>query len=590
MVVSVLSAWSFSSSPMVHADGSTMIVGTSTSNPAISYPYERNLFYASGRIWVFYFDGSSFVYSTSTDDGSTWASPIMIASQLGNQLAVTYNGTDVYYARSGGGSIYYRQGVPLGTGFISWLSPEATVCLGDSVSGNYCIAPSIATDSSGHAWVIFNYYTSGYNMYVYADRNGRIDGTWSSVSTYILSTYTSSILLFYYPSIIALSNNVMVAVWHGGNGALIIESWNGSSWSAPISSSNTLGGSDYGAMAAITGAGGIAHIIYETSASNIVDLQYFYAYLTKTETTVQSSVTPTSAPSVSIDPSNGNVYVFWSSSPTNNHVYYKKYVNSTTIWDSNPTDWLTEPLSSNSLINVSAQVGGSCIIGLVDQTGSSTPFNVRFSCLSLSFPPTSTGLTVTTTSTSLVTQTNTQTTTSSSTTQVTLTNSLSSSTTTSVTPTTVISVSLSTTTVQTTVTVFVTITQTTTTDVSTVTTITVPIALVPIWFWINGEMIQPANDSAPTVTATRTSIVTHTNSLTSTKYVYPNGSAAPTPTTTTAMPLSTSGSGNYSTLISIIVVIATILIAATLILKRREDRRFATENNALHGVTLHGKH
>lgn len=47
-------------------------VGTSTNNAAASAAHERKAFFASGRHWVFYADGTNLVFQSSTD-GTTWA-------------------------------------------------------------------------------------------------------------------------------------------------------------------------------------------------------------------------------------------------------------------------------------------------------------------------------------------------------------------------------------------------------------------------------------------------------------------------------------------------------------------------------------
>ena len=56
---------------------------------------------------------------------------------------------------------------------------------------------------------------------------------------------------------------------------------------------------------------------------------------------VQDSVTTYSHPVMTWDTNNDDLYVFWTSAPTTNHIYYKKRTSAGTF-DSNPTDWVND--------------------------------------------------------------------------------------------------------------------------------------------------------------------------------------------------------------------------------------------------------
>ena len=367
------------------SDGTAATVGTSTSTSTIPKSAQRNSFYANGRVWVFYYNGSSLDYSSSTD-GSTWSSATFIATQGtgGNDFSFAYNGTDVFYLRDdgaaypSGATIHYRQGVPASNGVITWLAAEATICTGNGVSGQYCYHPTITVTSSGNAWIEFEYYDSStYTTSVIVRENGHLDGTWSQAYSSIRNTVTNSNVQYYGTGITALSNSRILAMWWDTSSATTIgfQMYNGATWAALLASTSN---QPTTSNPSITGAGGIANIAYETSSNNLVDIKYFAGNNTKTETTIQSSVTTSSAPSVSADTTNGNLYVFWGGSPSSGHVYYKRYVNSTNTWDTDPTDWLTESLTTNLAVSTFPLISNSKV-GIVDEIGTSNPWSVRFS-------------------------------------------------------------------------------------------------------------------------------------------------------------------------------------------------------------------
>jgi len=102
-------------------------VGTSTANSATYAPFQRKSFYAAGRFWVFYSDGSNMVYRTSTDS-SSWSSATTVrACTYGFKFSIWFDGTYLHYAYSDVSAIYYRRETPNSDGTITWSAAEQTV-------------------------------------------------------------------------------------------------------------------------------------------------------------------------------------------------------------------------------------------------------------------------------------------------------------------------------------------------------------------------------------------------------------------------------------------------------------------------------
>jgi hypothetical protein len=163
------------------------LLGTSTTTYATSYPCQRKTFYANGRFWVFYSDGTNMVYRTSTD-GSTWSSATTVrAATNGYQFSVWFDGTYLHYAYAYSSSIYYRRGTPNSDGTITWSATEQTV----STTYNNASYPMVSVDSNGYAWIGYR-DTDGTNYYPYVIKSGNNDGTWGTGTITQLSTTSSS--------------------------------------------------------------------------------------------------------------------------------------------------------------------------------------------------------------------------------------------------------------------------------------------------------------------------------------------------------------------------------------------------------------
>jgi hypothetical protein len=361
------------------------VVGTSTNIDATQNPFQRKSFYANGRFWVFYYDGSNMVYRTSTD-GSTWtvggSSPIRAASS-GYYFSVWFDGTYLHYAYASG-SIYYRRGTPNSDGSITWSAAEQAV----STTYNGVGFPMVSVDSNGYVWVGYqDLDTNTFNTYPYVIKSGNNDGTWGTTPTgfpYQLSTTSSST---WRVSVVPLTTGKMLAVYACDGITIKAKRWNGSAWGTEVATTSAIQYGDYHSAVA---QGDDVHLVFlKKTTYDILYVKYTYSSNSfGAETTLKASATSSSAPVISIDTSTNNLYVFaagWIS----NHIYYIKYTASSGTWGS-WTDWIdesSEVLTGNDVLTCFYQAYGN-YIGLVHMTKTASPYNVKFAFLVLNTPPT----------------------------------------------------------------------------------------------------------------------------------------------------------------------------------------------------------
>ena len=102
------------------------IVSTSDTYYAVSYPFQRKTFYAAGRYWAFYSDGTNIRYRVSVD-GTTWSSAYLVAgASYGQNFSIHFDGTYIHYTRYGvyDYDIYYKRGTPQADNTIIWSAAE----------------------------------------------------------------------------------------------------------------------------------------------------------------------------------------------------------------------------------------------------------------------------------------------------------------------------------------------------------------------------------------------------------------------------------------------------------------------------------
>lgn len=350
-------------------------VGTSTTPYATTDPFQRKVFFANGRFWVFYSDGTNMVYRTGTD-GETWSDAVIIGTcENGSFFSVFFDGVYVHYVRATGAlgtDSYYRRGTPNSDGTITWSADEQNVHSG--ASDDWYSLASIAVDSDGYVWIGARHF-DGADYTPKVLKNDKTDGTWSMASgfPYQLSTTDSS---DWHVLLIALTNlKVYVIYARTGQkplGRLYDAGWGSEETDVadyPISA---------GARMSAVNEGDDVHFAYLRYATDQVRYnKRVYGTGWQGDELVQDSVTSRSAPTISLHTATGNLYVFWAGSPTAHHIYFKKCVGGT--WDSDPTDWIDESTDELYLDDVltSYYQEYDFKIGLIYTTKTATPWNIK---------------------------------------------------------------------------------------------------------------------------------------------------------------------------------------------------------------------
>ena len=145
----------------------------------LDYPFQRKLFYASGRHWLFYSDGTNFVYKTSVG-GVVWSDSTTIrACVASDYISVWLDDTSIHYVCAVASKIFYRKGTLNSDGTISWDAIEQVVR--PAVAGIDYAYPSITVDSDGYPWIGYRRHDAGIPEYCpYVIKSSTRDGTWTT--------------------------------------------------------------------------------------------------------------------------------------------------------------------------------------------------------------------------------------------------------------------------------------------------------------------------------------------------------------------------------------------------------------------------
>jgi hypothetical protein len=274
--------------------------------------------------------------------------------------------------------LYYRKGTPYSNGSISWSAAEQIAV--PVQSGIARSEPFVSTDSNGYPWIGYR-WRNGTTYYPFVTKSSLNNGTWSTASGFPYKLKDTS-GPWWTVSPIPLTYSKVYLIY-GYSGATIKgRLWNGATWGNEEEiSSSTLAYSDW--YSAVSKNNDLHLVFLKHITYDIIYVKRTHGVGWGSEVKVQSSASSTSAPVLSINTINDDLYVFWVGSPASNHIYYKKNVRG--IWDLSPIDWIDE--NSSKLLD---GTGSSCgrltsfykdydrKIGLVYMTNPSSPYNIKF--------------------------------------------------------------------------------------------------------------------------------------------------------------------------------------------------------------------
>ena len=366
-------------------------VNTTTNLEGPGRTCQRKTFFAAGRFWVFYSDGSDLVYRTSTD-GSTWSSPTTLKSggAYGGPFSLWFDGTYMQYAYNehweANHPLVYRRGEPQPDGTISWSADEQTVLAADADS-SYNL-PTISVDTDLYPFISYvKWNRTTDDCYPYVTKSSNNDGTWSTDTDfpYQLSTINS---ILWRTLVVPMLSGRVYAIFGRNVVTLKGKLWDGSSWGSQETVSVANANRGVRNTSAVA-EGDDIHVTFQKGpiGKKIMYRRRTYGVGWGTEEIVQDAIPGYTAPSLAIAAVFGDndLYCFWQEDPDADKVYYKKCVNGT--WDTDPTMWIdetTDDLPDNHYQACSyMDYGGKISFIYLNKTAS--PYNVRHDYISI--PP-----------------------------------------------------------------------------------------------------------------------------------------------------------------------------------------------------------
>lgn len=360
-----------------HLEIDPSIIGTSTTAYATGYIVQRKSFYANGRFWVFYTDGTNVGYRTSTDI-TTWGDFQTVRSGGGGgyTFSIWFDGTYIHYVYATYSNyLYYRRGTPETGGTITWCDDEQTVEQG--ASNDDYKRPYIAVDSVGEPWIGYTMYNdSAVSRRPYVTTSDWSNGSWHTRTGFPheLSTTKDT---NWGVALAPMTSGRTYVVWCRNGQPISGKQWNGASWEATRTTTSSIQNHWYKSLVNV---GDNVHMVFSNTTSKIIHTMYNYSTNSwDWEKTVQSTAYP---PVLSKD--GEQLYCFWADI-SSDHVYYKTYTapswGSLQDWINEETDELTHSYVHSCFYE---KYGG--YIGLVYMTKLASPYNIRFASVGVTAP------------------------------------------------------------------------------------------------------------------------------------------------------------------------------------------------------------
>ena len=351
---------------------------------AVMYGYQRKGFHAAGLFWAFYTNGTDAGWETSAD-GTTWTGAFTSigaeAYGYGFAFSVWFDGTYIHYARidyGGTYDTYYRRGTPVNDGTINWSAVEQTVHDG-SLGDNY-LYTCITVDTNGYAWIGAQYDKPDGNNFPVVLKNSENDGTWTTevgFDPYELSAVNSSL---WFAGPVPLTGGKVYVIYCISEAAPLGKLYD-AGWGTEESDLADYNIADGWTFCAVALDDNV-HLVYNRDGTNQIrhNERVWGVGWNVNDVLVQDAVDMFCGPALSVIPSTGDLYCFWTDWTTD-HVYYKQYTGG--AWGG-LVDWIneeTDDIEYDDLISSYYMDYGS-YVGLLYVTGT-YPYNLRFAFLTM---------------------------------------------------------------------------------------------------------------------------------------------------------------------------------------------------------------
>ena len=340
------------------------VAGAGTGDRGGEESYQRSNFYANGRWWVFYSDGTDMVYSSSTD-GMSWDGYYFAVNEtpFAENFAVHFDGTYVHCVKTQtivDDPLVYRMGTPVSNGTITWATPDTETIMAANPAEELR-KPVVTTTANGHPWVAFDYCAAG-AINAYVMESSTYNGTWTTAAGSPHNLFSD--LGCKATSLIPVTTgNDLYAFYNDVNKELYMRHWNGAAWAAAecITNGDRLVAEPF--YSAVRSGDVISVMWYHYQAPATYQILFSERTIGgswgNNATILAAGAAITNWVSLTRIDDTGNLAAFYHHA---SRIYYRLRLNG--VWDATATEWL---LPSNGYVHasvVSHLVGGQYTVGV----------------------------------------------------------------------------------------------------------------------------------------------------------------------------------------------------------------------------------
>jgi len=300
---------------------------STTSSSATAMSYQRKLFYDGTNFWSFFYDGTNTVCKYSTNGGQTWTSrgSVFKATNV-EEVSIWYDSTNnIVYAvgdtSAASTNMYVQRGVVTpSTSSIAWASSDSTPAMStNSLGGKNGF---IAKDASGYIWVLAVNLTqttpSRYDLSAFKSTATDSITTWTNTGRMQCDDTQPTLKGSILPA--GSGSNMWAVYIYNGNIASRKYTGTWGSASSIYALTGSGGYMDVAPPSAVVDGQGVVHLVYGDGHESPVGTSKPYIWYTYNNSNSWSSALRLDSvannkgnryPTISLDSSTGNLYVFW---------------------------------------------------------------------------------------------------------------------------------------------------------------------------------------------------------------------------------------------------------------------------------------